>query len=127
MVVIIYGTKCRCIYNYLCNQCLSPLKLCVRIPLKSYLGATKHRIRLMVFNVTFINILVISWRSVLLVTYPDKTTNMSQVTYKLYHNMFIEKKQKRNTKHPSNQGSSSYMVQNVDVFTHTYAINVYHH
>ena len=36
----------------------------------------------MVFNATFNDILVISWRSVLLV---EKTTDLSQVTDKLYH------------------------------------------
>jgi len=39
---------------------------------------------LMVFNATFNNISVISWRSVLLV---EETTNLSQVTDKLYHIM----------------------------------------
>ena len=40
----------------------------------------------MVFNATFNNILVISWQSVLLVEeYPDKTTDPSQITDKLYH------------------------------------------
>ena len=38
----------------------------------------------MVFNATFNNILVISWRSVLLV---EKTTDLRQVTDKLYHKM----------------------------------------
>ena len=38
----------------------------------------------MVFNATFNNISVISWRSVLLV---DKTTDLQQVTDKLYHIM----------------------------------------
>ena len=44
----------------------------------------------MVFNTTFNNISVISWRSVLLVEetgVPDKTTDLSQVTEKLYHIM----------------------------------------
>ena len=37
----------------------------------------------MVFNATFENISVISWRSVLLVE--EKTTDLSQVTDKLYY------------------------------------------
>jgi hypothetical protein len=43
----------------------------------------------MVFNATFNNILIISWRSVLLLTeFPEKTTtNLSQVTDKLYQIM----------------------------------------
>jgi hypothetical protein len=44
----------------------------------------------MVFNTTFSNISVISWPSVLLVEEaedPEKTTNMVQVTDKLYHTM----------------------------------------
>jgi hypothetical protein len=42
----------------------------------------------MVFNATFNNLSVISWRSVLLVEElgaPGKTTDLSQVTGKLYH------------------------------------------
>jgi hypothetical protein len=38
----------------------------------------------MVFNATFNNISVISWRSVLLV---EKTTDLTQVTDKRYHKM----------------------------------------
>ena len=38
----------------------------------------------MVFNATFRNISNVSWRSILLV---EKTTDLSQVTYKLYHIM----------------------------------------
>ena len=42
----------------------------------------------MVFNATFNNILIISWRSVLLLTeFPEKTIDLSQVTDKLYHIM----------------------------------------
>jgi len=39
----------------------------------------------MVFNATFNNITVISWRSVLMVEDLEKTTDLSQVTDKLYH------------------------------------------
>ena len=43
---------------------------------------------LMVFNATFNNISFISWQSVLLVEDPEKTTDLSQVTDKLYGMMF---------------------------------------
>jgi len=45
---------------------------------------------LVVFNVTFNNISVLSWRSVLFVEkgeHMEKTTDLSQVTVKLYHIM----------------------------------------
>ena len=48
------------------------------------------RCRVMVFNVTFNNILVISWRSVLLVEetgVPEKTPDMPEDIDKLYHIM----------------------------------------
>jgi hypothetical protein len=41
----------------------------------------------MVFNATFNNVLVMSWRSVLLVEYPEKNIDLPQVTDKLYHIM----------------------------------------
>ena len=41
----------------------------------------------MVLNATFNNISIISWRSVVLVEYPEKTTDLSQVTDKLDHIM----------------------------------------
>jgi hypothetical protein len=44
-------------------------------------------VRVMVFNATFNNISVLSWRSVLLVEYLEKTTDPSQVADKLYHIM----------------------------------------
>ena len=44
---------------------------------------------LMVFNATLNNILVISWRSVLLVDeYREETIDLSQIADKLYHIMF---------------------------------------
>jgi hypothetical protein len=70
------------INNYLCNQCLSPLKLWVRTPFMarctryniislcdkvSIWKTNKTGLGFMVFNTTFNNISVISWRSVLLV------------------------------------------------------------
>ena len=41
-------------------------------------------VRVMVFNTTFNDISVISWLSVLL-EYPEKTSDLSQVTDKLYN------------------------------------------
>ena len=46
------------------------------------------RVRVIVFNATFNNISVISWQSVLLVEYSEKTTDQTQVTGKLYDIMF---------------------------------------
>ena len=44
-------------------------------------------VRVMVFNTTFSNISVISWQSVLLVEKTEKTTDLPQVTDKLYQIM----------------------------------------
>jgi len=44
----------------------------------------------MVFNATFKNSSVISWWSVLLVEYPGKITDLSQVTDKRYHIMLYQ-------------------------------------
>jgi len=58
---------------------------------KNYcINITGIRVRVMVFNATFYNSSAISWRSVLLVEKTvclDKTTDLSQVTDKLYHIM----------------------------------------
>ena len=47
----------------------------------------KDRVRVMVFNAVFNNISAISWRSVLLV---EETTDLSQVTEKVYHIMLYQ-------------------------------------
>jgi hypothetical protein len=44
-------------------------------------------VRVMVFNTTFSNISVISWRSVLLA---EEITDLSQITDKLYHIMLYQ-------------------------------------
>jgi hypothetical protein len=79
-----------CLYSI---HCLSLKKNLCRINLKTsrykfilWLSSCIN-VRVMVFNATFNNISVILWRSVLLVEetgVPEKTTDLSQVTDKLY-------------------------------------------
>jgi hypothetical protein len=57
-----FGSYGSWIYNLLWNNCLSPLLLWVRIP-----NRARCTTLWVVFNTTFNNISVISWRSVLLV------------------------------------------------------------
>jgi hypothetical protein len=60
-----YGS---CIYNYLCNQCLSPRMLWIRFNKHFSLSLwIAYRVRAMVFNITFNYISAISLWSVLLV------------------------------------------------------------
>ena len=49
-----------------------------------------NRVRVMVFGATFNNISVISWRSVLLEGETRVSTDLSQVTDKLYHIMLYQ-------------------------------------
>jgi hypothetical protein len=54
---------------------------------------TTYGVRVIVFNATFNNITVISWRSILLVeetSVPGKTSDMPQVSSYLYHIMLYQ-------------------------------------
>jgi hypothetical protein len=66
----------------------------------------------MVFNATFNNISVISWRSVLLVEETgedlEKTTDLSQVTDKLYLLRISLKSNNTPEEHLSNSGDLTY-------------------
>ena len=77
----------------LCRRC----KIVWKLDRKSHpVTATVYKIDLMsfmfvclmAFNATFNNISVISWQSVLSED-PEKTTNLSQVTYKLDHSKVL--------------------------------------
>jgi len=61
-------------------------QICIK---RIYVNSVCIRYRLMVFNATFNNISVISWRSALLVgetgVLGKKPTDLSQITDKLYH------------------------------------------
>jgi cell fate (sporulation/competence/biofilm development) regulator YmcA (YheA/YmcA/DUF963 family) len=72
-------------YNYLCNQCLPLLRVWVRFPFMARLESrrvtnVKHSRGIIVLNATINNISVIP-------EYPEKTTDLSQVTDKVYHIM----------------------------------------
>jgi hypothetical protein len=76
----------------------NPIKNLLKcITSKSNRESTKYllllqEVSVMVFNATFNNISIISWRSVLLVEetdYTEKTTDLSQVTDKHYHHNVI--------------------------------------
>jgi hypothetical protein len=61
--------------------------------MQSYIKIIVDWVRVMVFNATFNNISVISWRSVLFVEepeYSEKTTDLSEVTDNLYHIMLYQ-------------------------------------
>jgi hypothetical protein len=81
---------CVCISNRLCLSLRSVL-----LVEESEIPGENHRpvvccLLVCLFNATFNNISTISWPSVLLVEeteYPEKTTDLSQVTDKLYHIM----------------------------------------
>jgi len=69
----------------------------------------------MVFNVTFNNILVISWRSVLLVGetgVPGEKHRLSQVTDKLYHIMLYVARKRQPTIFPND----CYLAPSLVVF-----------
>jgi hypothetical protein len=58
----------------------------ITIPLRDHLPLNRG-VRVMVYITTFNNISAITWRSVSLVEETETTTDLSQVTDKLYHNV----------------------------------------
>ena len=61
--------------------------------LKAFIMST---IWFVVFNATFNNTSVISWRSVLFLEYPEKTNDLWQVTDKLYCEFAVSHNAKKN-------------------------------
>jgi hypothetical protein len=81
------------IYNHLCNKCLSPITLSSNSTQFFWYNNVIGDV--MMFNVTFNNISVISWQSVLLVKETrvlgenHPSANLLHVTDKLYLIMFL--------------------------------------
>jgi hypothetical protein len=88
---MIYRTQVEHSNNYTTNAYFLSIRLIYYvIRKKGGAGILNLRVRVMVFNATFNNILVISWWSVLLVEetrVPEKTIDLPQVIAKLYHIM----------------------------------------
>ena len=84
--VVYWGLTLYLIYNFpivcICTYCFDT----VSENFYAFFGTIG--VRVMVFNATFTNISVISWRSVLFGKKQEKTTDLSHVFHKLYHIMF---------------------------------------